>query len=181
MLFYLPVVFGSLLFLIWSGGEYALIVRTVGEHPGRDVGVGLALGLALVVASRGLARLGPGRAMADALSRVVFTPSWAACAALALTSATGEELLFRGVLQPTLGVWVATALFALAHPPFERAMWPWPLLAAGVGAMFAALYEWSGAVLASVVAHTVLNGLNLWWLGRRQRRHREGLRQVVSG
>ncbi len=34
---------------------------------------------------------------------------------LALTAGVGEEILFRGALQPVLGIWVTSFLFALAH------------------------------------------------------------------
>jgi uncharacterized protein len=168
VLFYLPVALGSLLFLFWSGGEFALWVRTLGEHPLRDVLVGALVGVGLVAVSRLFVLLGPGRRMADALGRVIGRPSLGTCLVLAASSAIGEELLFRAVLQPRLGVALATALFALAHLPYERDLWPWPLLAVAMGLALAGLYEWSGATLAPIVAHGVLNAANLRWLARRR-------------
>jgi uncharacterized protein len=39
-----------------------------------------------------------------------WNPLW-----IALAAGLGEELLFRGALQPLLGVWVTSALFVLVH------------------------------------------------------------------
>jgi membrane protease YdiL (CAAX protease family) len=39
-----------------------------------------------------------------------WNPLW-----IALAAGIGEELLFRGALQPLLGVWATSALFVLAH------------------------------------------------------------------
>jgi membrane protease YdiL (CAAX protease family) len=39
-----------------------------------------------------------------------WRPLW-----ISLAAGVGEELLFRGALQPHLGIWVTSALFALAH------------------------------------------------------------------
>jgi hypothetical protein len=167
VLFYLPVVLGSLLYLFWSGGEFALWVRTLGEHRLRDGALGLGVGLGLIAATRAFARLPPGRAMADALGRAIGTPALLTCVILAVCSASGEELLFRAVLQPRVGIAVASVLFAAAHPPYERALWPWPLVALPMGFAFGGLYELTGAALAGIVAHAALYAANLWWIGQR--------------
>lgn len=39
-----------------------------------------------------------------------WNPLW-----IALAAGIGEELLFRGALQPLLGIWATSALFVLAH------------------------------------------------------------------
>ena len=67
------------------------------------------------------------------------------------------------ILVLVLGV----VLFAGAHLPVDRNLWLWPVFALVVGALFAALYEVTGAVLAPATAHFVINGINLHWLGRR--------------
>lgn len=61
----------------------------------------------------------PLRRVGEFLSTVVG-PALAACslpelALVALLAGLGEELLFRGALQPLLGLPVASLLFALAH------------------------------------------------------------------
>ncbi|MBW2253922.1 MAG: CPBP family intramembrane metalloprotease, partial [Deltaproteobacteria bacterium] len=89
------------------------------------------------------------------------------CVALATCSAVGEELVFRGALQPEIGVIWATVAFAAVHVPFEPDMWPWPLFALAVGVLLAGLFEITGAVVAPVSAHLVINAHNLWLIARR--------------
>ena len=167
VLFYVPVALGSLIYLRWSGGDYALWVRTLGEYPARDASVGLGAGLLLAFVSRLAVVLPAGRAMAEAFTRAIGRPSLWTCLALAAAAGTSEELLFRAVLQPELGIWLVTVLFAAAHFPFDRSLALWPLLAFPTGLVFGGLYESTGAALAPIVAHTVVNGLNLVWLSRR--------------
>lgn len=167
VLFYLPVALGSLLYLGWTGGRYALWARTIGEHPVRDALIGAAFGLGVALASRALVPLTPwSREMARALAASIGRRSWLTCLVIAVSSAIGEELLFRGVLQERLGIAIATVLFAAAHFPAERALWPWPLLALPIGLAFGGLYTWSGAVCAPIVAHAVINLVNLRQLER---------------
>lgn len=165
VLFYLPVALGSLLFIAYTGGEYALAVRVIGEHIPRDIAAGIATGTFIVLLSQLLApRFALGRRMAFAFRRVIGNPTWFGCIIIAVFSALGEELLFRAVLQERLGLLVATGLFAVAHFPVERDLWLWPLLALPVGLAFGGLYEVTGAVLAPIVAHAVINALNLRWI-----------------
>lgn len=166
VLFYSPVALGSLLWLFRLGGEWAVWRRTLGEHPLRDVGLGLLAGALLVGASRALARLPAGQAMVASMQEELGHLGPSSWVVVATSSAVGEELLFRGVLQPMWGLVAASLLFALAHVPFERALWPWPVFAFVAGLVFGGLYALTGAVLAGVVAHALVNGLNLRWIAR---------------
>lgn len=169
VLFYLPVALGSLLYLFWAGGEFAVMRRTVGADPVRDALVGVGVGLVLVVATRLAVLLPSGRRMADVFGRVLGRPGLLACVVLASAAAISEELLFRAVLQPELGIWAVTFLFAAAHFPFDRNLALWPLLAFPTGLAFGALYDWTGAALAPIFAHAVVNAVNLRWIARRSR------------
>lgn len=168
ILFTLPVVLGCLLYLFAAGGEYALVVRTLGEHPWRDACLGLGSGTAALALGGLLApRFASTRRMVDGFSRVVGHPSWSTCVIVALSSAVGEELLFRAVLQEVLGWPAATALFAVIHLPVDRDLRLWPLLALPIGLGLAALYAYSGAVLAPIAAHGLLTFVALRWISRR--------------
>ena len=46
----------------------------------------------------------------NALGLSGWRPLW-----ISLAAGVGEELLFRGALQPHLGIWITSALFAVAH------------------------------------------------------------------
>jgi len=50
---------------------------------------------------------------------------------LAAAAATGEEILFRGALQPVFGLWVTSLLFAMAH--IQYGLTPVTILVFGIG------------------------------------------------
>jgi hypothetical protein len=132
------------------------------------VGSGVAVGLVLVWASREFtARSEAGRALASELARLLGPVGAGRAFALAAVSGLGEELFFRGALQPRVGWLAATLLFATVHfvPTRELRSWAWFALAAG--ALFGALFALTGDLLAPVLAHALVNGLNLRWLGGR--------------
>ena len=86
--------------------------------------------------------------------------------ALALLSGFAEELFFRGAVQGSWGWLPATVLFALLHTGPGPAFRLWTLFAAVAGMVLAALMIWRGNLLAPVVAHGLLNGINLGRLVR---------------
>jgi membrane protease YdiL (CAAX protease family) len=89
--------------------------------------------------------------------------------ALALLSGFAEELFFRGAVQGSWGWLPATVLFALLHTGPGPAFRLWTLFAAVAGLVLGALMIWRGNLLAPVVAHGLLNGINLGRLVRRER------------
>ena len=151
--------------LPWSEGP----TETVLPIPWR-VGSGVAVGLLLVWASREFtARTEAGRALASELARLVGPVSTGRAFALAAASGLGEELLFRGALQPRVGWLAATLLFAAAHFVPTLKLRSWALFALAAGALFGALFALTGDLLAPALAHALVNGLNLRWLGERER------------
>lgn len=85
---------------------------------------------------------------------------------MASMSALGEELLFRGVIQgsfsnPVVGVTITAGVFAALHVGPSRVFLPWTLMAFVVGVMFGVLFWLSGDLLAPIIAHGVINFLNL--------------------
>ncbi len=155
-LLYLPVANGAIFWLLLRSGEYGVRAHTLGFSPARDVALGLAAGggmaLAWVVFAR---RTLAGQRLSLALSGWPQRPPPGRLWTTSL-AAVGEELLFRAVLQPMVGPVAATLLFAAAHVPWRRTLWAWPLTALVSGAVCAALYAVTGAVLAGVVAQVVL-------------------------
>src|SRR5262245_40813919 len=130
---------------------------------------GVGSGLALVWASRELtARSATGRRLAEELARLVGPLGAGRAWLLAAVSGLGEELLFRGALQPRVGWALATLLFAAAHFVPLPGLRSWSAFALGAGAVFGALFAWTGDLLAPVLAHAVVNGINLHWLARRK-------------
>ena len=82
-----------------------------------QIAIGLGLGGAYWAAAAIGYRFAAGRKstehMAASYGRVDLSgwnPLW-----IALAAGFGEELLFRGALQPLVGIWVTSALFVVAH------------------------------------------------------------------
>lgn len=88
---------------------------------------------------------------------------------LALLSASAEELLFRGLLLPYMGIAGSTALFGLAHFVPRRSLWPWSVWAALVGLGLAFLANRTGGLLAPFLVHFIINGASLVTITRHQR------------
>lgn len=105
----------------------------------------------------------------------VLRPIFAGCtlAELALVAAAagvGEEMLFRGVIQPAIGHWLgdwpgvalASALFGLVHPitPF------YAILAGGLGVYLGVTSLASGNLLVPILAHALYDFIALVYLLR---------------
>lgn len=112
-------------------------------------------------------------------------------ALIAIYSSIGEEALFRGALQPwvggalaslldrpeaapVLGVLVAGLAFGLVHAPVKPALRPWTVLAIVMGFAFGALTEAADSLLPAIIAHGLINFLNLLRLGQLDFHQRPG-------
>ncbi len=71
-----------------------------------------------------------------------------------------EELLFRGVLQPLIGLPAASILFGMVHVG-GRGFLGYGIWAACIGAFFGWLVDITGGLTAPVVAHAVYDALAL--------------------
>jgi membrane protease YdiL (CAAX protease family) len=138
-----------------------------GIDPLRDAGAGAALGLAIVLLSGWFTRATrTGERLARALARLIGRRTLGECVALALVSGVGEEAFFRGALQPQLGLVGASLLFALAHFAPRRDLLPWTAFSLAAGLALGGLFEATGNLVAPVVAHAVVNAINLRLLSR---------------
>ena len=131
-------------------------------------GAGLLVGLAAVGVSEMLTRLTRlGEQLADVLGESLAGIGPGDAFLLALASGIAEEMLFRGALQPAVGLFWASLIFGACHFLPRRELAIWSLYAVLMGFAFGWLYEWSGHLLAPIVAHTGVNGINLPRLARR--------------
>jgi len=139
-------------------------------HPLRDLTCGLLAGLAVIWVSWELTeRTRWGSVLADQLAQALGARSLRDCALLALASGVAEEALFRGALQPRLGLVASSLVFGLAHFVPRRGLWPWALFAIATGILLGLLFEWTGNLIAPVTAHASINAVNLWLLASRSR------------
>ncbi|MGQ0637468.1 MAG: lysostaphin resistance A-like protein [Planctomycetaceae bacterium] len=101
----------------------------------------------------------------------VLGPSLAACrwydlALLAGVAGLGEEVLFRGVLQPLLGLFWSNVLFGLLHPLSVLYL----ALATGMGLYLGWLLETTDNLLAPIVTHALYDFLAFLLVARDFRR-----------
>jgi membrane protease YdiL (CAAX protease family) len=86
---------------------------------------------------------------------------------LAVISALAEELFFRGALQAAIGFLPAAVLFALMHAGPGKGFRVWTLFALAGGLALGALVALRGPLGGAIVAHLMVNGVNLVRLARR--------------
>jgi membrane protease YdiL (CAAX protease family) len=133
--------------------------------------LGLATAVALAALQYWLLRLAPGFALVRslrALYRDVLRPlfSRASLTDILIVSAMaglGEELLFRGVMQPAWGWLAASAVFGACHIG-GRATLALGVWAGIVGLWLGWLAAWSGGLVAPVVAHAVYDAMALSYI-----------------
>lgn len=79
-------------------------------------------------------------------------------------SSLGEELLFRGLLTPTIGVLGSALLFGLAHQMKGPSRWVWVGWATVVGGALGAIFAATGSLVGPLLAHAIVNAVNLAYL-----------------
>ena len=84
----------------------------------------------------------------------------------AAASALGEELFFRGALQPVVGLVWSSLIFGLLHIGPARRFVPWTLQALVVGFALGGLFRIFGELSAPIAAHFTINYLNLHFINR---------------
>ncbi|MCL2822973.1 MAG: CPBP family intramembrane metalloprotease [Polyangiaceae bacterium] len=83
---------------------------------------------------------------------------------MAVLSGVGEELLFRSFLAPWIGVVPQAIVFGLVHQVRGPSRWIWVSWAACAGLGFGVLYQLFGTLSGPILAHALINGLNLRYL-----------------
>jgi len=139
-------------------------------------GLGGAAGL-LALWELGRRLLPVARELERQLGRVLSSIDSQEALALAVLSGFAEELFFRGAVQGAFAshgwLWAAF-LFALLHTGPGRPYRVWTLFAFLAGLVFGGLTAWSGNLLAAVVAHTLVNAINLRRLALEGRKGSQG-------
>jgi len=130
--------------------------------------LGLALGLAVVVGFRLLeSRAQWLPALHREFRTILGRPPMAEIVLLAAASSIGEEIFFRGAMLDAWGPWISSVVFALLHVPPKRELWPWTASAGLLGLVLAGLTNWTGNLGPAIVAHFVINLINLVYITRR--------------
>jgi membrane protease YdiL (CAAX protease family) len=130
-----------------------------------SLGLGVLAGAATIAATPVIvARFRWARELCVALRPSAHGSSDAALAAVALASASGEELLFRGFLVPAVGVVASSVVFGALHQVRGPARWGWMTWATVMGLLFAGIFAATGSLAGPLVAHAAINHANLRFL-----------------
>lgn len=157
--------------LISAGREDVDIYRIEGVSTSLWLGLspvlGIAVGVVVVLLSRvAVRRFDWARALHHNFRELLGPLTSREILIMALASAIGEELLFRGALQPWLGIWPQAVIFALLHIGPRRSFLPWTLSAFALGIAFGYMFEWTGDLGGPIVAHFTINYLNFHYIAR---------------
>ncbi len=161
----------GLAFAAWRGRPFVI------EHPAPWLALeppygalaSLAAGLSLAAATLAATRLVVRRARWARELHVAFREllgplDTASIAVLALASGMGEEVFFRGALQPSLGFVLTSLLFGLVHVGPDRRFLAWTAWAVGMGFALGAIHEATGSLAGCVLAHVAINYENLQFI-----------------
>ena len=141
----------------------------VWQYPGRQeplvfagIATCLVLGLAIVFASRlALYRFDWARALHREFRGLLNPMSDVEIVILAVASSVGEEMFFRGAMLPVIGLVGSSAIFALLHIGPKARHLPWTFSSFVIGLLFGAIFMWTGDLTGPVLAHFLVNFLNL--------------------
>ncbi len=165
--FYLALAIAGLL---WVGAQRGRLGLELFVDPGGwwiDLGAGVGLGGALLTLWWLLRRfVAAARSLEDELARLLAPLAVAEAISLAVISAVAEELFFRGALQGALGYLPAAVLFALLHAGPGKGFRVWTLFALAAGLALGALVALRGPLGGAMLAHLIVNGVNLVRLAR---------------
>jgi membrane protease YdiL (CAAX protease family) len=161
-IFYLVLAVGGLVGLAAEGKRIDLALFVEPSRWWLDAGLGLAAGALLLALWLVARRLTPAAAeLEETLARLLGPVGREELVALALISAVAEEVAFRGALQGAIGFVGAAVVFALLHfgpgAPFRL----WSAYALAGGLVFGAVTRQRGTLLAAILAHLVVNLVQL--------------------
>ena len=160
--FYLALAVAGVIWVGSSNGSIPLSLFFNSKTWSGDAILGLLAGLALValwdLGSRFVA--GMRDLEKELASQIGQLDSYEAFA-LAMISGFSEELFFRGAIQSSWGWAWAVVIFTAMHLGTGKAFHWWTAFAFLAGLAFGGLTLLRGNILAAIIAHIVVNGVNL--------------------
>jgi membrane protease YdiL (CAAX protease family) len=129
--------------------------------------LGLTVALASIAFTRlAVRRFAWARQLHDELAPVARELTAGQILIVAGLSSVGEEVFFRGLLTPTLGVVVAAIVFGVAHQVKMRGplRWAWTGWATVIGLALGSVFALTGSLVGPLLAHAVINAANLSYL-----------------
>ncbi len=140
----------------------------LGPGPAREVFsllLGLAVGGLVVIVTRVMVvRVGFVRRLHQDLRPLAQTMPKMTILLLALLSAFGEELIFRSLLLPWVGLVPQALLFGAVHQVGGSSRWVWMVWALLMGILLGAMFLLTGSLVGPLAAHALINYVNLLYL-----------------
>jgi membrane protease YdiL (CAAX protease family) len=163
---------GALIALAWWSARTLGIPPQWGQ-PVRDTAIGLAVAAVLALGNYWLLTRAPANWVSDGVRHVyhsTIVPLFGGLhplgvVAIGAAAGVGEEWLFRGVLQPLVGLVASSVLFGVAHVGGSR-MLPFGVWATVMGLVMGGLAVSTGGLIAPIVAHGVYDMLALEYIRR---------------
>ena len=162
----------ALAFVINAAFGYRTLPEVLieGQPIAAQIGWGVAFGSAISVPSTVVVLCVPQfsslrRQLLDLVSRLDLgglNPLW-----ISLSAGIGEEILFRGALQPILGIWWTSFIFTVAHfwsGQFQSMNWQKLIYAASVfvtGLLLGYVFSEIG-LIAAMVTHATVDVVSLF-------------------
>lgn len=90
---------------------------------------------------------------------------------VSISAGVSEEILFRGAIQPIIGIWFTSILFIAVHGYIRLNTWPkllFTLFTFLLSMVLGWLFMWFG-ILSAIIAHAVYDILVLYYLVRDNR------------
>jgi len=127
-----------------------------------SIGLGIVVAVLTVLSTRWLlARTQWARALRRELRALLEGATSGQLFLLGVWSGLSEELLFRGAIQPAAGL-VATSIgFGLLHVGPRPTFLPWTVWAVAMGFVLGGIFEATGSLAGPMVAHVLINTINL--------------------
>lgn len=85
---------------------------------------------------------------------------------LAVISSVGEEILFRGAIQPFVGIGICALLFGLLHIGPSGNLSSWSIWAVAAGWLLGFMYDQTGTLWAPMITHASVNAISILNLRR---------------
>lgn len=163
---------GALAVAAWAAAWMFNLTMMWGK-PSRDLAIGTVAAVVLAAVNYTILTRAPSGWIVDGMRAVyheVLVPVFGTLdlpgiVIIGIAAGLGEEWLFRGVLQPLVGLLVASVLFGLAHMG-GRHMLAFAIWASVMGAALGGLAIVTGGLIAPMVAHGLYDMLALAHLRR---------------
>lgn len=135
------------------------------------LGIATGLGSMLLVAGLYKSHKGFERALRKSGTKVaedaLRTAGYPVMLVVVVAAGIGEELLFRGGLQPIVGLVPAALLFGFSHGGWRKEMWAYAVAATVSGTLFGLAYLWTRDLWVPVIGHALHNVLSTALIGKK--------------